>query len=301
MTVRSPASWIQASSHPAENDRNMLAALVVAPGVARSADLAVTATGTPDMNVHVAAGAAFVKGTETTYQGMYHVFNDASVSLAIAASDPTNPRIDIVVAQIRDAFYSTASNDFRLVVVTGTPAGAPVAPTTPVNSIVLAQVAVAHSVTSILTGNITDWRWPSEPKVRVLAPGGQSIPSAAITQVTGLSPTAVGAFDLQGNWSVSQNYAVQITGYYSISGTVQMSGSPGGAASYFDCLGYINGALVLRGSRFSLLTTTLDPLSILSDTVHLTAGDVVDLRVEQNSGSAYVVARASLALCFQSS
>lgn len=142
----------------AENDRNFIAALIGTAGIVGAADLLVTANGTPNMTVNVAAGAAFIKGTETTYQGVYHVFNDAPVSLAIAASDPTNPRIDIVVAQVRDAFYSGASNDFRLVVVTGTPAGAPAAPATPADSIVLARVAVAALVTTVVAGNITDYR-----------------------------------------------------------------------------------------------------------------------------------------------
>src|SRR5438046_4639276 len=40
---------------------------------------------------------AFILGTEGTKQGTYFVENDATVNKAIAASDPTNPRIDIVV------------------------------------------------------------------------------------------------------------------------------------------------------------------------------------------------------------
>jgi len=127
-------------------------------GVVAPTDLAVTANGTPNMSVNVAAGAAFVPGTEATFQGNYFFQNDAVVNLVVAASDPTNPRIDLVVARVRDADYSGATNDASVAVITGTPAASPVVPATPADSILLAQVAVAANAASVVAGNITDKR-----------------------------------------------------------------------------------------------------------------------------------------------
>ena len=110
------------------------------------------------MSVDVAAGAAFILGTETTYQGTYYFQNDATVNMVIAASDPTNPRNDLVVAQVRDANYSGASNDARLFVVTGTPNASPVDPTVPADTLTLARVRVDATVTSIVAGKVTDLR-----------------------------------------------------------------------------------------------------------------------------------------------
>jgi hypothetical protein len=121
--------------------------------------LAVTQNGTPNMSVNVASGHIYVPGTESGKQGVYSCLNDATLNVTIAAADPSQPRIDIIVAQIRDAFYSGASNDFRIVAVTGTPAGSPSAPATPANSLVIATIAVAAGVTSIVNANITDNRY----------------------------------------------------------------------------------------------------------------------------------------------
>src|SRR4051812_32925977 len=108
MALRSPASWIQGGSHSAENDRLTERAGTIAAGIVGTGDLLVTANGTPNMTVNVAAGAALVAGSLTPTQGYYKVYNDASVSLAIAAANATNPRIDIVVLTINDAQYAGA-------------------------------------------------------------------------------------------------------------------------------------------------------------------------------------------------
>jgi hypothetical protein len=173
MPVRSTPIFIQGNSHPAEETRLMLAGMLGAAtgsfaggvassdpahGVARGADLAVTQNGTPNMTVNVAAGGCFIRGTQSANQGAYHLWNDASLSVAISAADATNSRRDLIVAQVRDANYSGASSDARIVVVTGTPAASPVDPTVPANSLVLARVAVAAGATSIVTANITDLR-----------------------------------------------------------------------------------------------------------------------------------------------
>jgi hypothetical protein len=120
--------------------------------------LRVTALGTPNMTVDVAAGQAVVAGSETANMGTALLTNDATVNLAIAASDATNPRIDLVVARWYSETVAVGLREFALEVVTGSPAASPVQPTTPANSIILATIAVAAGVTSITSGVITDTR-----------------------------------------------------------------------------------------------------------------------------------------------
>lgn len=143
--------------HPAKLFRQLVKDLAGgASGVFHTGDLAVAQNGTPNMSVNVAAGSAVIAGTATADQGSYYAYNDATVNLAIAAADATNPRIDIVVAKVVDT--ATDSDTWSLAMVTGTPAASPTPPSAPANSITLAQVAVAANATSIVNANITDKR-----------------------------------------------------------------------------------------------------------------------------------------------
>jgi hypothetical protein len=90
--------------------------------------------------------------------GTYVGYNDATVVLSITTADPTNPRIDRVCLTVNDAYYTGALNNAVLQVVAGTPAGSPVAPALPANSISLATVAVGAGATAITNANITDTR-----------------------------------------------------------------------------------------------------------------------------------------------
>lgn len=160
MTAQQPPVALQnVSTLNADDFRGLIQALIPTEGIIAAGDLAVAQNGTPNMSVNVAAGSAVIAGDDTpATQGSYFVKNDATVNLAIAASDPTNPRKDIVIAQVRDSFYSVPGDDWRLTVVTGTPAASPAEPALPVDSIKLAVVAVAAAATSITNANITDSR-----------------------------------------------------------------------------------------------------------------------------------------------
>jgi hypothetical protein len=158
MALRTPPSWLQNGSHPAENDRLSTQALYATTGIIGSSSLAVTQNSPAGMSVRVASGWAAILGTTQANMGAYVIFNDAIDTLTVTTADPTNPRIDRVVATVRDAYYSGAFNDVIFQVVAGTPAGSPTAPATPANSISLATIAVAAGATSITTANITDTR-----------------------------------------------------------------------------------------------------------------------------------------------
>lgn len=177
MAVEDPPFVLQGDSHPAVVFRHALQAFFGSPvssfaggvsatgtggahGVVNSGDLAVSQNGTPNMSVNVAAGLAAIRGTEATAQGVYTFYNDATANLSIAAADGSNPRRDLIIAQVRDSNYSGASLDARLAVVTGTPAGSPADPSLAAypNALVLARVAVAAAATTVTNANITDLR-----------------------------------------------------------------------------------------------------------------------------------------------
>lgn len=159
MSIQNPALFLDGESHPAEDVRRWVHALAGGvSGIVASGDFLVSQNGTPNMSVDVAAGRAYVAGSESGFQGVYFVENRASVNLAISAADATNPRIDLVVLKLEDSTYSGAIDAASLVVVTGTAAASPSEPSAPANSLVLARVDVDANETTILTADLTDRR-----------------------------------------------------------------------------------------------------------------------------------------------
>jgi len=217
MTVTVTPWAIDGNTHPAAEARAAMASLmggtlntwVTSPtatdgahGICGATDLVVTANGTPNMSVNVGLGSAFVRCGETSRRETYHVYNDATVNLSIAAADATNPRRDLIVAQVRDSNFSGANDDARLFVVQGTPAASPADPSlaaTP-NALVLARIQVNASDTSIVAGDITDlrvaarsWSRPLGEVAQILiAAGGPSGIAASVTDLTfGGTPMSV--------------------------------------------------------------------------------------------------------------
>jgi hypothetical protein len=158
MALRTPPSWQQNASHPAENDRLTTQGLWRNTGVLNAADLVVSQNGTPNMSVNVASGWASIVGNYTTNMGAYVAYNDATQNLTITTASGSNPRIDRIVMTVSDSYYTGALNQVAFQVLAGTPAASPTAPAIPINSISLALVAVGTGATQILDGNITDTR-----------------------------------------------------------------------------------------------------------------------------------------------
>ena len=97
MAELTPPVFLQAGGETAQISRLAIGMEVLASGVVNSADLLVSAPG-GTMTASVAAGQGWVLGSRTS-QGAYHVVNDAPKTVTIAASDPTNPRYDRIVAR----------------------------------------------------------------------------------------------------------------------------------------------------------------------------------------------------------
>jgi hypothetical protein len=124
---------------------------------------AVTASGTADKFVHIAPLQGFIQSARATAPGMYVVGNDAAKAIDLLTANPanaTNPRNDLIIAQVTDKFYSDVTQGFTIKQIVGTPSGSPVDPTVPgsVDYFLLARVRVPANATTIVTGNITDLR-----------------------------------------------------------------------------------------------------------------------------------------------
>lgn len=174
MAVQTVPYALQNASHSAAVFRQSASAPFASGGILGVGELAITQQSTPNMSVVLGAGRSKVPGTSVsppagfswTTQAMYDVLNDAPLTLTIAASNPTNPRIDAVYEQVQDSFYSGTNNQAIAGVVTGAPAAIPTAPAIPTNAILLGYIAVAANATTIVNANIT-----TQAAVVVLASG----------------------------------------------------------------------------------------------------------------------------------
>lgn len=107
------------------------------------------------MTVNV-GGGSFIASNPSAANGGYSATLASQATLTVAASDPVNPRIDLVCGTVVDNGNSTSYGMVQ--VVTGTPAPSPSPPATPASSARLAQVSVPALATGIVSGDITDVR-----------------------------------------------------------------------------------------------------------------------------------------------
>lgn len=124
-----------------------------------------------NMSVDVSIGSSLISNSTATFG--YAAWQDAVSNVTISAANPSNPRIDAIVAYINLAAVSTTNNNnpgsLVLAAIAGTPAGSP---STPSDSTIqstlgagvpwvrLANVTVPANATQIVTANIADARAP---------------------------------------------------------------------------------------------------------------------------------------------
>jgi hypothetical protein len=219
MALRTPPSWLQNGSHPAENDRLTTQALWKTTGIINATDLAVTQNSPAGMSVLVAAGWAAILGTTQTNMGVYMAYNDASAVATITTANVSNPRIDIICITVSDAYYTGALNQVAINVVAGTAAASPVAPATPANSILLATIAVGTGVTSILTANITDSRSVATNSIPASAAAAGTLTGATLaSNVLASSLTSFGTTPVIASPKISSTYTAKTAAYTFASG-----------------------------------------------------------------------------------
>lgn len=118
-----------------------------------------TVTAPGGMSVGVNAGT-FVVPSSTSGQGAYMFSLVSSTTLDVATADPSNPRIDLVVAVINDNGDDTS--DCEIDILTGTPtAGATLSnltggPAAPTNSLDLGWVLVPAGATAVVSGDLAN-------------------------------------------------------------------------------------------------------------------------------------------------
>jgi len=129
MTVEASPAVIQANTYSAEIIRRMVASDLkrgstigsVAGGLVGATDLAISLNGTTKVNV--APGECWVPGTNSasTTQSGYYFRCSATETLTPAENAGSNPRVDAIVAKIKDAAYTgePAENKGELVVEKG--------------------------------------------------------------------------------------------------------------------------------------------------------------------------------------
>ena len=167
------------------------------------------------MHVAVAAGEALVPQGYSATGGGYLFTNTASATLAVATSDPSNPRVDLVVAQVNDAAYHGASNTEVLEVLTGTPTASATlvnklgAQTVPTGSIALGYVLVPAGSSSVTGGNIENVVRVAEPGLERYAEGAAgSRPAAGVKgRIYYATDTKVYSFDSGTGWTGLAAYA----------------------------------------------------------------------------------------------
>ncbi|MFE2407131.1 hypothetical protein ACFXDE_02170 [Kitasatospora sp. NPDC059408] len=123
-------------------------------GVIGGAGLAVTAGS--GMTVVVGPGSYVVPNTATPTAGGYVSTLASAATLTVQTADPSNPRIDIIVAYVSDV--GTSSSLGAIQIITGVAAVTPSTPAAPANSITLAKLTVPAAASSITNGMIADQR-----------------------------------------------------------------------------------------------------------------------------------------------
>lgn len=207
MTVESPGFANQGSSYGAEITRRAIGSLLargsgvgtISGGLVNASDMQISAGG--GMSVNVSTGECWVPGSSGATQGGYYGRVSSSTNLPIAASNPTNPRIDSVSATVTDAAYGQASDTFAVQVNTGTPtAGATLsnlsgAPTLPASSLLLGYVLVPAGSSSVSSGSLSNTAMQiSLGSVHVVATGqvyggASQVATNTHTPITGLTIT----------------------------------------------------------------------------------------------------------------
>lgn len=174
MTVLNPPTWTQNGVYDARNDRLHVSSLLGSAGATTLTAFTVAQEVVPSMVVTIGAGTVYVESGYATAQGYYAVINDAPITKTVAPSDPTNPRIDRVVARVYDSYFAGTENKAEIEIIRGEPAVSPQLPDLPISSIELARISVAAGATTIVTANIDNSVMPLASFASSMIQGGAS-------------------------------------------------------------------------------------------------------------------------------
>lgn len=240
------------------------------------------------------ASNAKATSVQLTTQGIYYCYNDNSsgqVSLDIASANPSNPRIDVVVAQVEDAQYSGSNNDWKLAVVTGTAAASPTVPSLPANSLVLAYVWVPANATSISSGDLLDLRVACNRNPFRAA----MYRSASWTSANGFGTLPMDTLysDLTGACSIgSSQFTCPVTGLYFVGMRMSVTATAAGQNIFLQL--NVNGSEKIRSAR-QYAYGAVNVATFIASLAWCNAGDLI---VAGNYSSAALAGDAGLSLCY---
>jgi hypothetical protein len=132
-----------------------------------------------NFSVDISVGRAFIQDDDTSANGIYQVWSDATFNLVTPGAPGSGTRVHRVVLQMRNKGENGAwaTYDFTPVLLQDTGSGTPAQPA---SAITLAFVSIATGQASVLNANITDYRQRADT-ITVTKPGDTSRSSA--TQV----------------------------------------------------------------------------------------------------------------------
>lgn len=296
---------VQAASHGAQLFRQATASLLprgvtgltsAKGGTVAAGDFAVSA-GTGN-SVNIAAGQAWVGGTQTN-QSMYYCFSASAVTGLAITPNGSNPLIAVVTASVNDQAYSgnpgVTNNEWDLLITQGTPAASPAIPSVPNNSLVLATIYVPASASSsasysivqgLATGVSGTTLTGSPGTLTVGAPAGRIYLGANQNTSTGVVTTMA---NWVGDWfrggvtfttSGNPGLIVPVTGYYSVSVSICMAWTA--TANNVQLSMLLNGTELRRNlMNFSSGTQT----ATSCDIIPVTAGQSIGAGIYQGTGS----------------
>lgn len=194
-TIANPPIWQQNRAYSARLDRTVVD-LIFTEGVVDvgGGDFEVTETSPQSLSVAVNIGRAVVAGDDETRQGKYLVVNDAVLNVLLAAADPADDRIDLIVLQVNDPVAGSArtpADVAEVVAITGTPAGSPSPPALPDTAIPLAEVTVTASATFVTNADISDSRSPASNESFTVSSNFEILTAAEIALLTPYAGQAV--------------------------------------------------------------------------------------------------------------
>lgn len=251
----------------------------------RPATSPLACTWTSGMSFTLAAGTCYIQGTASATAGMYVATLDTTTTLTVTTADATNPRIDSVIAVVSDVGSSSSTTLFKI--LPGTPASSPVAPTLPANALLLANIAVAASASTLSAGVFTDKRVFTVPPGGILPYGtttGATINGPAGSYVDDLATGRLRRLDGSGN--ARQALTGQFTPVSGSGGSTTVTTSAVTLASASVTTdGVTEIEIVARWFGFNSFTATVGDVIQLSITVDGSAVDTWDLRVDNTSTS----------------
>lgn len=161
---------------------------LVPSGTTSAPGSALATTPTPNTFVHVQPFRFVLQSVRGG--GVYVMCLDAIKDIDIlnpvnggTAADPSNARIDLIIAQQNDVYFFDANSDMVVKRVGGTASGSPVDPTVTGSTdyVLLARVTVPAGATTIQTANIASVALPSAVAVGGILPVGTTTVRDALT------------------------------------------------------------------------------------------------------------------------